>query len=145
MTYLLDTNVISELRKGERCDPGVRTWMAGVAADHLHISVLTIGELRRGVEVLGRRDPQAARSLNRWLCDLTESHADRLLGIGVRVADEWGRLNVPDPLTVIDGLLAATASVHQLTLVTRNTKDVERTGVACFNPFERSGERPTET
>jgi toxin FitB len=134
--YLLDTNVIAELRKGPRASAHVRTWFAGVDADDIFLSALTIGEIRRGVESVRRRDPPAARALERWLRRLLLDHADRIVGVDAAVAEEWGRLGVPDPLPVIDGLLAATARVHDLVLVTRNVKDVERTGVEFLNPFE---------
>jgi toxin FitB len=134
--FLLDTNVVSELRKGERCHPGVREWIRPVRSEDLHVSVLTIGELRRGVESLRRRDPPGARSIDSWLARLVRDQEDRILGVSREIAEEWGRLNVPDPLPAVDGLLAATARVHGLTLVTRNVADVSRTGVAYLNPFE---------
>jgi predicted nucleic acid-binding protein len=127
--------VISELRKGKRCDPGVAAWFAGVPSEDVHLSVLTVGELRKGIESIRRRDLSAAEVLEAWLDELVEIHADRILSIDQEIADQWGRLNVPDPLPVVDGLLAATAKVHGLTLVTRNLKDVERTGVDCVDPF----------
>lgn len=82
-----------------------------------------------------RRDRRAARALERWLRRLMVEHGDRILPIDLAVAEEWGRLNVPDPLPVIDGLLAATARVHGLTLATRNVKDVARTGAPLLDPF----------
>ena len=136
MSYLIDTNVVSELRKGGRCDPNVTTWFEGVPDDQVFLSVLTIGEIRKGIEHIRRRDPQSARVLDAWLDRLALDHASRLLPINQAIAEEWGRLNVPDPLPVIDGLLAATARVHSLTLATRNVRDVEATGVRCVNPFE---------
>lgn len=83
-----------------------------------------------------RRDPTAARALERWLRRLLRDHSDRILAVDLPVAEEWGRMNVPDPLPVIDGLLAATAKVHGLTLATRNVKDVARSGADVVNPFE---------
>ncbi|MEN9581711.1 MAG: hypothetical protein RJA70_4720 [Pseudomonadota bacterium] len=135
MSYLLDTNALSELRKGERANPGVLSWFAQVSDEELFTSVLVLGELRRGIESLRRRDSVAATSLDQWLARLTEQFADRLLPVDRDTALRWGRLNVPDPVPTVDGLLAATALVHELTLVTRNTRDVERTGVALINPF----------
>ncbi len=96
----------------------------------------TIGEIRRGVVNIRQRDVPTARALDRWLRSLLRDHAHRILDIDQRVAEEWGRLNVPDPLPAVDGLLAATARVHDLTLVTRNVKDVVRTGIDVVNPFE---------
>ncbi len=135
MSYLLDTNVISELRKGERADPHVTAWFADLADQEIFLSVLTIGEIRRGVENVRRRDPDAAAALDRWLAMLSEAHGDRILQIDRAIAEEWGRMNVPDPLPVVDGLLAATARVQGLTLVTRNIADVEGTGVELLDPF----------
>ncbi len=136
MSYLIDTNVISELRKGSRCDPLVSRWFESVPDGEVFISVLTIGEIRRGIERIRRRDPRSARVLEVWLGRPALDHASRLLPINQTIAEEWGRLNVPDPLPVIDSLLAATARVHGLTLATRNVRDVEATGVPCVNPFE---------
>jgi toxin FitB len=134
--YLFDTNVIAELRKGRRANPRVTAWLDPIEPDQIHLSVLTIGEVRRGIDSVGRRDAAAARALERWLRRLLAEHADRILPVDSAVAEEWGRLNVPDPVPVIDGLLAATARVHGLVLATRNVKDVHRTGVDFVNPFE---------
>ena len=94
MSYLLDTNVVSELRKGERANRGVAGWFADVSDDELYLSVLTAGELRRGVDRIQRRDREAAAALNRWLHGLVESFGDRLLPINHAIAVEWGRMNV---------------------------------------------------
>jgi predicted nucleic acid-binding protein len=135
LRYLVDTNVLSELRKGRRCNPGVADWFAGVASQEIYLSVLTLGEIRKGIEAIRRRDPPAAAALAVWLQDVVAAAADRLLPVDQEAADLWGRLNVPDPLPVLDGLLAATAIARGLTLVTRNVRDVASTGVACLNPF----------
>ena len=135
MSWLLDTNVISEIRKGTRGDPGVARWAAGREED-AWLSVLTVGEIRRGVERKRRKDEDAARQLEIWLYGLLGSFESRILPIDDRVAEVWGRLNVPDPRPVVDTLLAATAIVHGLTLVTRNVSDVAGTGARVFNPFE---------
>ncbi len=97
-------------------------------------SVLVVGEIRRGIESLRRRDVPSALALELWLAALTDGFADRILPVERTVAEEWGRLNVPDPLPTVDGLLAATARVHGLTLVTRNTRDVACTGVPRLDP-----------
>jgi predicted nucleic acid-binding protein len=97
--------------------------------------VVTIGEIRRGIDSVLRRDAVSAAALNRWLRDLVEGFDERILPVDRAIAEEWGRLNVPDPLPVIDGLLAATAKVRALTLVTRNTRHVAGTGVSYINPF----------
>ncbi len=135
MNYLIDTNVISELRKGERADPRVAAWFKSLDDEQVFISVLTLGEIRRGIESIRRRDGKAATALDGWLDQVSEAHRDRILFIGRAIAEEWGRMNVPDPLPVIDGLLAATSKVNGLTLATRNTRDVARTGVDLVNPF----------
>jgi predicted nucleic acid-binding protein len=137
VSYLVDTNVISELRKRERCDHLVAEWFAGLAEDEIFLSVLTIGELRKGVDSIQRRDSRSAAALNRWLRGLVESFGDRILAIDRAVAEEWGRMNVPNPLPVVDGLLAATAKVHGLTVATRNVRHIARAGVASVNPFSR--------
>ncbi len=136
MKFLLDTNVIAELRKGARANAHVRSWFETLDPESIVLSVLTIGEIRRGIESVRRRDTAAAKALERWLRRIVAEHRDRILPVDLSVAEEWGRLNVPDPLPVIDALLAATAKVHGLTLVTRNVKDVVRTGVELLNPFD---------
>lgn len=140
MKFLLDTNVIAELRKGSRANANVRSWFAALDPEAIVLSVVTIGEIRRGIENVRRRDSAAARSLERWLRRVLTDHGDRILAMDLTVAEEWGRLNVPDPLPVIDGILAATARVHGLTLATRNVKDVSRSGVDPVNPFEVSAQ-----
>ena len=135
MGFLIDTNVVSELRKGKRANARVRQWFAAVDEGDLFISVLTLGEIRNGIERLRRRDPASAATLEAWLTQLTATMRDRILPITPSIADRWGRLGVPDPRPVIDSLLAATALVHDLTLVTRNVTDVEYSGAKLFNPF----------
>jgi predicted nucleic acid-binding protein len=135
LSYLLDTNVISELRKGERANPNVVSWFADIADEEIFLSALTIGEIRRGVESVRRRDPDSAAALDSWLARLNELHHDRIVPVDRPIAEEWGRMNVPDPLPVVDGLLAATARILGLTLVTRNTGDVEGTGIKLLDPF----------
>ncbi len=135
MSFLVDTNVVSELRKKDRCDAGVASWISGVASEEIFLSVLTVGELRNGIESIRRRGPRSAGFLDSWLAALLAENSARILGLDQEIAEEWGRMNVPDRLPVIDSLLAATAKVHGLTLVTRNVKDVERSGVDLLNPF----------
>jgi predicted nucleic acid-binding protein len=134
VSYLLDTNVISEARKLHG-SPQVKAWLSSVSSDDLYLSSLTLGEIRQGVERLRRRDPTQAAIFERWLATLRRDFATHVLPVDPEVAEEWGRLNVPDPLPAIDSLLAATARVHGLTLVTRNVADVARTGVRVLNPF----------
>lgn len=135
MSFLLDTNLVSELRKGPRINAGVRAWFDAVDESDLFLSVLVVGELRQGVERIQRRDAPGARALSIWLERLIEQHADRILPVDIAIAELWGRLNVPDPLPTVDGLLAATALVNDLTLVTRNLADIARTGARTLNPF----------
>jgi toxin FitB len=136
MEYLIDTNIWSELQKRERVNQGVKHWYEQVAIEELYLSVLVIGEIRRGIERLRRRDPQQAERLEQRLQQLQAIMRDRILPISAAIAECWGRINVPDPLPVVDGLLAATALEHDLILVTRNVRDVERSGVRLLNPFE---------
>lgn len=134
MSFLLDTNVVSEIRK-QTPDAGVASWFASVPADRLFLSVLAVGEIRHGIERLGRRDPAQAEIFERWLSQLVGGYGDRLIPVTERIAQAWGRLNYPDPVPVVDGLMAATALVHDWTLVTRNVADVRSTGVRLLNPF----------
>ena len=134
MSYLLDTNVVSEVRKPQ-ANPHVRAWFASVSGNSLYLSVLTVGEIRRGIERLRRRDPAQTAVFEAWLASLRQHYADRLLPITGEIAEDWGRLNVPDPIPTVDGLLTATARVHGFVLVTRNTADLARTGVRVLNPF----------
>jgi len=131
----LDTNVISEFRKRERCHPNVRRWLAEIDDDGIFLSVLVLGEIRHGIELIRRRDEVAARSLDRWLKGLGRRFEDRILPVTAEICERWGRLGLESPLPPIDGLLAATALHHQLTLVTRNTKHAARSGVEVVNPF----------
>ena len=136
MSYLLDSNIVSELRKRERANGGVQEWFADVDDAELFLSVLTLGELRRGIEAIHHRDRPRALVLNRWFHALVTEYEERILIVDRKVAEQWGRMNAAATLPAIDGLLAATAHVHDLTFVTRNTKDVARTGVPCLNPFK---------
>lgn len=135
MSYLLDTNVISEIRKPDG-NQTVRTWLAAIKGVDLYLSVLVVGEIRQGIERLRRRDPAQASVYETWLTMLRQDYADRILPITIEVAEEWGRMNVPNAVPVDDGLMAATARVHGLTFVTRNTADLARTGVRLLNPFD---------
>jgi len=133
--FLIDTNVLSELRKGARADVNVRRWFEGIDETSIYLSVLVTGEIRRGIEAIRKRDPRAASTLERWLDNMMEAHSERVLPVDAATADAWGRLDARGSLPVVDGLLAATALVRGLTLVTRNVKDVVRTGVDVLDPF----------
>jgi predicted nucleic acid-binding protein len=130
--YLLDTNVLSEVRR-LRGDAGVKRWISSVPTEDLYLSVLTLGEVRRGIGLL---DPVQADVYEAWLVTVLRDHADRVLPVDAEAAEEWGRMNVPDPTSIVDGLMAATAKVRNMTFVTRNTADVARTGVRLLNPFD---------
>jgi len=134
VSFLLDTNVVSEIRK-HTPDPGVARWFASVPADRLFLSVLVVGEIRQGIERLARRDLAQAEIFEGWLSQLLDGFGDHLVPITNRIAQAWGRLNVSNPVPVVDGLMAATALVHDWTPVTRNVSDVTSTGVRLLNPF----------
>ena len=136
MTFLIDTNIISEVRKGDRGDPAVATWWNGVSEDDLWLSSLVLGEIRKGVELARRRDPRRAEALEVWLTDVMSRFGNRVLPVDTAVAEQWGRMNAVRPLPVIDGLLAATAKANVQTLVTRNVADVAELDVDVLNPFE---------
>ena len=133
--FLLDTNVISELRKRERCAAKVNAWSQRIEPNQNFLSVLVVGELRRGAILKRRTDRAAADALEQWIARLTYFYADRILAITLEIAQEWGRLSALRPMPPEDGLLAATANVHRLTFVTRNTRNVQGLGVAVLNPW----------
>ena len=135
MSFLLDTNVVSETRK-RTPDRNVLAWFDDTDHQDLHVSVLTIGELTRGIARRRRRDPRSADSLEHWLRGIEELFSDRVIPIDASIATAWGNSDADQPLPVIDSLLAATAKVRGLTLVTRNVKDIEPTGVAWINPWD---------
>lgn len=135
MSYLIDTNIISEVRKGTRCDPKVTAWYATIHDADLYLSVLVLGEIRRGIELARRRDPAKAAALEAWLTAVNDAFAERILPIDRDVAGEWGRMAATRPIPTIDGLLAATAKVHRMTLVTRNEAHVAGLGAKVRNPF----------
>lgn len=135
MNFLIDTKVISEFRKGARCDAGVASWFASVNDDQLYLSVLTLGEIRRGAEKLRRRDMSGADALDRWLVDVERAFGGRILPIDNDVAGEWGRMSALRTVPVVDCLLAATAKVNDLTLATRNVRDMEGLGAKIVDPF----------
>jgi toxin FitB len=137
--YLIDTNVISEVGKGRRCDRHVAAWYRAARDDELFLSVLVVGEIKQGIERLRPRNRQRAASFEHWLEEILTSFAERVLPVDHRVAQIWGRMNARAPLAAVDSLLAATAEAHGLTLVTRNLKDIQRSGVRCLNPFEPVG------
>jgi predicted nucleic acid-binding protein len=132
---LLDTDVLSERRK-RRPDPAVVAWLDAVAPERLFLSVLVVGELRQGVELLRVRDPLRSARLAEWIEDVKEIYGERVLPVTTAVAEAWGRLRASGPLPTIGGLLAATALVHGLALVTRDTATAERCGVPFVDPWQ---------
>jgi len=134
--YLLDTNILSETRR-KQSDQRVIEFLSATDASALYISVLTLGELRKGVAIKKRTDPDTAKRLGHWVDGLEYSFADRILGIDAATATLWGELSAQRPRPVIDTLLAATAIAHDLVLVTRNTADVQDTKVNLLNPWKK--------
>jgi predicted nucleic acid-binding protein len=136
--YLVDTDVISEARRGDKANPGVREFFVAASREAipLYLSVVTIGELRTGVERLRHRgDTAQAKRLGRWLRQITTAYAESILPIDEETAHVWGRLRVPNPENPLDKQIAATALIHDLTVVTRNTDHFAPTGVRLRNPF----------
>jgi toxin FitB len=132
--YLLDTNVLCETRR-VRADLGVTAFLSGAEGTSLFVSVLTMGELRKGVEAKRRADPTAAEDLGKWVDGIETIFADRVLPVSTAIARVWGERSAGRTLPAIDTLIAATAISHDLTLVTRNTKDTEETGARLINPW----------
>lgn len=135
MSFLIDTNVISEVRKGARCDAAVKLWYSSIKDSDLYLSSLILGEIRKGIELARPRDLAKAEALQAWLGAVVEAFGDRVIPVDRFVSDAWGRMSAMRPIPVVDGLLAATAKVHGLTLVTRNDTDVSGLGVRVLNPF----------
>jgi toxin FitB len=133
--YLLDTNVLSETRKRQP-DSGLIEWIAATPPDRLYVSVLTMGEIEQGIaRIRGRGDNQQAAAIEHWLSEIELGFQDRILPVTLHVASAWGRQQRVRPLPVIDALIAATAKVNELTLVTRNVKDFQPSGIQVLNPF----------
>jgi predicted nucleic acid-binding protein len=138
--YLLDTNLVSELRKvrSGKADPGVAAWADGVDASSLFLSAITLHELELGVLLAERRDPTQGALLRHWLQQaVVPAFAGRILAVDAAVARRSAALHVPDPKPFRDGLIAATALVHSLVVVTRNLADFEATGVPLLNPWQQ--------
>lgn len=135
MSFLIDTNIISEVRKGARCDAKVAAWYASINDVDLYLSVLVLGEIRKGIELARPRDPAKADALEAWLVAVQAAFGERILPIDRAVSDQWGRMSALRPLSTVDGLLAATAKVHRMVLVTRNEADVVGLGAEVLNPF----------
>jgi predicted nucleic acid-binding protein len=141
VSYLIDTNIISEIRKGDRCDAHVSAWYASIADEELFLSTLVLGEIRKGVELARPRDAAKAAALERWLREVEAAFDGRVLGIDNAVSDQWGRMSAIRAAPAIGSLLAATALTNGLTLVTRNDRDVAGLGATVLNPFEGAENR----
>jgi toxin FitB len=131
--YLVDTNVVSEARRGTRA---AVAWLKSVNPADVHLSVITLGEIMRGIALKEKSDPQAAGQLTAWLQTLRHHYADRILPITDQIAVEWGRIAALRPRGDADGLIAATAIVHDYMLVTRNVGDFEDTRATVINPWD---------
>jgi predicted nucleic acid-binding protein len=131
--YLVDTNIVSEARRGS---PQAIGWLRSVDSGSVHLSTLTLGEIMRGIALKQKSDPKAAGLLTEWLRKLRHEHTDRILGITDQISVEWGRIAAIRPRGDVDGLIAATAIVHDLILVTRNERDFIDTGVSVINPWD---------
>ena len=143
MSFLLDTNVISEIRRDR--DARVRAWTRDVDDARLHLSVLTVGEIRNGIERLRGRDPARADVFANWLSELHELFPERILPVDAPIAEEWGRLNASTPQDTVDSLIAATARIRGMTVVTRNTSGFTNCGVQLLNPWEYEPNPPDES
>ena len=136
--FLLDTNILSELRKASRCDAGVRAWFEASPAEELFVNVLVLGEIRQGIERIRLRDEGQARALEKWLRWISTEFAERILSVDEKVADEWGRLGLRQPVPVLDAFVAATAMVHDLTVVSRDEAGFRNAGVRVINTFTKA-------
>lgn len=135
MNYLLDTNVVSEIQR-KRPNQRVLTWIENTEPASLHISALTLGEIAKGAAKLARRDVAQATTFLRWLDAARLQFVNRVIAVDSEIAVAWGHLNAHRPLPIVDGLLAATALVHRMTLVTRNVRDVADLGLSLLNPWD---------
>ena len=133
--HLLDTNVVSELRKRERCDRNVAAWYSSISDGDLFLSVLTLGEIRKGIVLVRDRDPGQAEALENWLMYVKQNYESRILPIDADISDAWGQMHYVRNVPVVDGLLAATAKVHNLMLVTRNIQHMQGLGASLLDPF----------
>jgi toxin FitB len=136
MNILVDTNVISELRRGRNADSGVVRWFATMPPENVFTSVIVLGALRRGIELVSRRDKRQAAALARWYDSVREQLGDRVLMVDEPVMTVWARISTPDVLPAYDGLIAATALHHGLAVATRNTRDYRRSSVQVVNPWK---------
>lgn len=135
MNVLIDTNVISELRRGRNADAAVAAWFGTIPSERIFTSVIVLGEIRRGIELIARRDKPQAAVLERWYTDMRIRLDDRVLAVDEAVVTVWSKISVPDMLPAYDGLIAATALAHGMAIVTRNALDYRRVGVEVIDPW----------
>ncbi|GES44397.1 hypothetical protein FBZ98_101413 [Rhizobium sp. ERR 922] len=133
--YLVDTNVVSEIRRG---NSQAIAWLRSVDPSTIYLSVITLGEIMRGIALKRRSDPRTATHLEEWLRKLRHDHRNRILPITDQIAVEWGRIAAQRPRGDADGLIAATAIVHDLIVVTRNIGDFDDTGASIVNPWDQT-------
>ena len=133
--YLVDTNVISEIRRG---NSQAIDWLRSVDPSTIYLSVITLGEIMRGIALKRKSDPRAAAHLEEWLRKIRHDHRNRILAITDQIAAEWGRIAAQRPRGDADGLIAATAVVHDLIVVTRNIGDFDDTGASIINPWDQT-------
>jgi toxin FitB len=136
MNVLVDTNVISELKRGRSAAPGVVAWFAALSPQNVFTSVIVLGELRRGIALVARRDKPQAEALEEWYSSVRERLGNRVLSVDEPVMALWARISVPHRLSAYDGLIAATALAHGLVVATRNTQDYRNAGARVINPWE---------
>ena len=139
MTFLADTNVLSELRKRGRADERVRAWTAAYGWTAIHTSWIAIAEMKRGAALIARRDPVQAASLENWISEVLDHLGDRVFPVERSVAEAWAYLMVPNTRPTMDTLIAATALVHGLTLATRNVRDFAGSGISVIDPWVFEG------
>jgi predicted nucleic acid-binding protein len=139
VNVLVDTNVVSELRRGRNADPCVVAWFSEIPSERVFTSVVVLGEVRRGIELVARRDKPQAEVLERWYTSIRDQLANRVLAVDEPIMMVWSRISVPDLLPAYDGLIAATALVHEMTVATRNAADYRRAGVEVFDPWVGGG------
>jgi predicted nucleic acid-binding protein len=142
VNVLVDTNVVSELKRGRNGDPFVVAWFSTLSPERIFTSVVVLGEIRRGIELIARRDKPQAAVLERWYESMRQRLGNRVLDIDERVMTTWAKISVPDMLPAYDGLIAATALVHDLIVATRNVADYRRVGLRVVDPWSKNTPPP---